>query len=226
MKRLISTALLAGAVAALTLGCDSNSTTGPAGTGTAELQVAHLSPDAPNVDVWLDGSIALPNVPYETFSGYLPIPAGEYRVRVTPAGQGSPVVIDALLEFNTGTATTVAATGLLGAGDVQAIRLDDNRNAGSEVGVRFVHTSPDAPAVDVAVTGGPVLFQNVAFRESQGYLNVAGGTYDLEVRVAGTTQVALSLPGVVLTNGTNVSVYAVGELGNSTLGALVAVDAP
>ena len=28
---------------------------------------------------------------------------------------------------------------------------------------RVVHASPDAPAVDVAVAGGPVLFSNVAF---------------------------------------------------------------
>jgi hypothetical protein len=80
--------------------------------------------------------------------------------------------------------------------------------------------------VDVAVTGGPVLFSNVSFRQFSGYPQVAPGTYDLEVRVAGTTTVALAIPGVALRPGTNYTVFAVGLLSNKSLSALPAVDAP
>ncbi len=38
--------------------------------------------------------------------------------------------------------------------------------------VRFLHASPDAPAVDIAVAGGPVLFPDVAFKEHAGYASV------------------------------------------------------
>lgn len=224
MKKTIPALLLAMTLAVVSLGCGSNNGTVEPDVGMAELQVAHLSPDAGPVDIWLDGEVVLPNVPFELISGYLAIEAGDRRVQVTPAGQTSPVVIDAVLPIAAGTATTVAATGLLGAMDVQPIVLADDRNAGSQVQVRFVHASPDAPPVDVAVTGGPVLIGNTAFREASDYTTVAGGTYDLEVRLADTTTVALSLPGTVLTNGTNITVFAVGEAGNGTLGALVALD--
>jgi hypothetical protein len=90
--------------------------------------------------------------------------------------------------------------------------------------VRFVHTSPDAPAVDVAVKGGPVLFSNVAFRQAGQYLSVDAGTYDLEVRLAGTMTVALNVPGVTLGVGKNYSIFAVGLVGNGTLAALPVVD--
>jgi len=226
MKKPIPALLLSASLAVLSLGCGSNNGTVEPVAGTAEIQVAHLSPDAGPVDIWLDGAVVLPSVPFEAISGYLPIDAGDHRVQVTPAGQTSPIVIDAVLGFTEGTATTVAATGLLGAMDVQAIVLADDRNAGSQVQVRFVHASPDAPPVDVALTGGPVLIPDTAFREASGYTTVAGGTYDLEVRVAGTQDVALSLPGTVLTNGTNITVFAIGELRDSSLGALVTVDAP
>jgi hypothetical protein len=224
MKKTIPALLLGITLAVLSLGCDSNNGTVEPNAGMAELKVAHLSPDAGPVDVWLDGAVVLTSRSFETISGYLAIEAGDRRVQVTPAGQTTPLVIDAVLPIAAGTATTVAATGLLAAMDVQAIVLPDDRNAGSQVQVRFVHASPDAPPVDVALTGGPVLIGNTAFREASAYTTVAGGTYDLEVRLAGTPTVALSLPGTVLTNGTNITVFAVGEVGNGTLGALVELD--
>ena len=89
-----------------------------------------------------------------------------------------------------------------------------------------MHTGPDAPAVDIAVTGGPVLFSNVSFRQATGYPQVAPGTYDLEVRAAGTTTVALAVPGVTLRSGTNYTVFAAGLLSNKSLAGLPVVDAP
>ncbi len=193
---------------------------------TALVRVAHLSPDAPNVDVWVDGARVLENVPYEAFSGYLSLPAGPHRIQVSPAGQAEPIVIDATVDVAAGRAYTVAATGLLGQGELSPIVLnDDLMQAETRAKVRFVHTSPDAPAVDVAVVGGPVLFDGTAFRQDGGYLSVAPGDYDLEVRLAGTETVVLSLPGVTLEAGANLSVFAVGQVGDQTLGALIALDA-
>jgi hypothetical protein len=202
---------------------DDDNVTSPS-TGTALVRVAHLSPDAPLVDVYVNGTKALSGVAYEDVSSYLPIPAGSVNFKVTPANAATPVVIDATVNLNSGGNYTVAATGLLAS--IQPLLLEDDRGTTGQAKVRFVHTSPDAPAVDVAVTGGPVLFSNVSFRQYSGYPQVAPGTYDLEVRVAGTTTVALAIPGVSLRSGTNYTVFAVGLLGNKSLGALPVVDAP
>ncbi|MEM7262358.1 MAG: DUF4397 domain-containing protein [Planctomycetota bacterium] len=191
----------------------------------AEVRVAHLSPDAPNVDVWVDGSVVLADVPFLTVSDYLTLAPGSYLVQVTPAGQTAPIVIDETLTLSSGTSYTVAATGLLGAGDLQPqVLVDDRDPSADQAKVRFVHDSPDAPAVDVAVAGGPVLFADFEFRESSAYLPVDPGTYDLEVRLAGTTTVVLELPGVALAAGINATAFAVGLVGDMTLNALIAID--
>lgn len=191
----------------------------------AQVRVAHLSPDAPAVDVWLNGHRILLNVPFKTISDYLDLPAGQYRIQVSPAGATTPIVIDATLMIEANKAYTVAATGLLGTNDLKPLVLADDRNADNKKAkVRFIHTSPDAPAVDIAVKGGPVLFSNVKFREAGNYLSVNPASYDLEVRLAGTNTVALSVNGVALSAGTNYSVFAVGRVSNSTLSALSAVD--
>ncbi len=222
MKRIL-TILGASALAFTLIGCDSDDVAGP--EGQAELRVAHLSPDAPAVDVYLDGEKAVAGASFRDVTSHLRVSSGEHRIRVVPAGAASPAVIDATLTFAVGSATTVAATGLLGASDLAPIVLGDERSAPSgSARVRFAHASPDAPAVDVAVTGGSVLFSNVAFRQDSAYITVPAGTYDLEVRVAGTTTVALPLPDVALAGGTAYTVFAVGQLGNGTLGALAVVD--
>ncbi len=195
----------------------------PAG---AEVRVAHLSPDAPAVDVWVDGKTVLEKVPFKAVSDYLTLSPGDHQIQVTPAGAKEPVVIDATVNLKAKAAYSVAATGLLNKNDLKPMVLGDDRAPDkAKAKIRFIHTSPDAPAVDVAVTGGPVLFKNVAFRKAGEYLSVDAGTYDLEVRLAGTETVALKVPGVKLDAGTNYSVFAIGLAGDGTLAALPKVDA-
>jgi len=214
----------------LAVGCsddDDNVTspTAPTDPGVAQVRVVHLSPDAPAVDVRVNGAVAVSGAAYMDVTNYLPVPAGNARIQVTPAGAASPVVIDATVPLGAGAFYTIAATGLLSAGDLQPVVLVDNQSTTGQARVRFVHASPDAPPVDVAVTDGPILFGEVPFRSAADYVAVDGGTYDLEVRVAGTGTVALPLPGFGLSGGTNYTVFAVGQAAGGTLEALPLVDA-
>jgi hypothetical protein len=219
MKRLTSVVIVLGLVAVM-------ATSAFAAEGKARVRVVHASPDAPAVDVWANGALAFKNAPFKGITQYASLDAGNYDVQVVPAGATTPVVIKGTLGFGAGKDYTVIALGKLA--DIAPIVLEDN-NALPEAGkahVRFVHASPDAPAVDIAVKNGPVLFKNVAFKGVGEYLPVAAGTYDLEVRLAGTNTVALSVPGVKLDNQTVYTIFAMGlASGQPTLTAVPSVDA-
>lgn len=88
-----------------------------------------------------------------------------------------------------------------------------------------VHASPDAPAVDIAVAGGPVLIENLAFPTASDYLPVAAGSYDLDVRPTGTETVAIDINGFAAEAGTIYTVFATGLLADGSLGVLPLVDA-
>jgi hypothetical protein len=200
---------------------DANQFTGPVG-----LRVAHLSTDAPPVDVWVNGSVVLAGVPFGAVSDYLGLATGEYRIQVTPAGAAAPIVIDATLDLQAGSVYTVAAVGFLSSGSLEPLVLLDDRSIGQGARIRFVHTSADTGAVDVALTGGQVLFADVTFQEASEYIEVPGGVYDLEVRPAGSQEVALSIPGVEVLGGTTYTIFAIGRSFNGTLAPLPVVDAP
>lgn len=194
-------------------------------TGKARVRVVHASPDAPAVDVWVNNAKAFTNAPFKGITPYASLDAGSYNVQVVPTGKTEPVVIKATLDLKAGTDYTVVAVGKLANIEPLVLQDDNRAPAAGKAHVRFVHASPDAPAVDIAVKGGPVLFQNVAFKGVGNYLPVDAGTYDLEVRVAGTTTVALSVPGVKLEPGTVYTIFAMGlASGEPALAAVPSVD--
>lgn len=190
--------------------------------GDACINVVHASPDAPAVDVYLDGELALSGLEFGSFSGWVPVPAGDHQVQVTAAGEPiDTAVIDATLTLDEGAAHEVAATGLLENITPQVYPMDLSPLEGDMARVRVIHASPDAPAVDVAVTGGDVLISNLEFPNASDFIEVPAGTYDLEVRVAGTTDVALPLPGVEFEAGMVYDVFAIGHVSDGSLTVLV-----
>ncbi len=193
----------------------------------ALVRVAHLSPDAPAVDVLVNGQRAITGLAFGEVTPYIPLPASRIQVQVVPAGQDGPVVIQAELDLRAGAYYTVAATGFLANIRPQVYQdlLAGFFPRADQARIRVVHASPDAPAVDVAVKGGSVLFAGLPFPRASQYLVVPAGRYDLEVRAAGTTTVALELPGVVLEPGRTYTVFAVGSLQAGTLRVVAVVDA-
>jgi hypothetical protein len=190
--------------------------------GDACINVVHASPDAPAVDVYLDGSLALEGLAFGDFSGWVPVPAGDHQVQVTPAGEAADAaVIDAPVTVEAGMAYHIAATGTVAEIAPAIYPVDLNAPADGNARVRVIHASPDAPAVDVAVTGGDVLVAGLAFPDASDALEVPAGAYDLEVRPAGTTDVALELPGVALEAGMVYDVFAIGLVEDGSLSVLV-----
>jgi plastocyanin len=152
----------------------------------ADVRAAHLSPDAPNVDVSVEGDAVLEDVPFRAVSEYLELPVGAAQVAISAAEDPDTVVFDEELELAEG-AFTIAALGELSEENqsfAPAVLEDDVSDPGEDARVRLVHASPDAPAVDVtAGDGETVLFEDVEFGEADA-IEVPAGEYTLEVRPA------------------------------------------
>ncbi|ADD04184.1 DUF4397 family protein [Natrialba magadii ATCC 43099] len=173
---------------------------------TGGVRVAHLSPDAPNVDVFVDDQRVLADVPYGDISPYLELEPGTYRVQITAADDPDAIVYDEQVSVEDAF-YTLAAIGELEANTFEVLVLTD---AGSAV-VRLVHASPDAPAVDVSAAGQP-LFENVAFGEASDYIAVPAGDYTLEISPAGDQETVVAAVDVTLELATPYTAFATGYL--------------
>jgi len=208
-------------------GCSEDSSNNPlAPIPGAQVMAVHASPDAPAVDLLVDGAVAGSGLAFPNNTGYLPVASGTRNVKVNVAGTGTTVV-NADLTLSTGAHYTVFACDSVSRITPLVLTDDLTAPATGKAHVRFVHLSPNAPAVDVALQGGAVLFPNTAFKGHSAFTPVDAGSYDLEVRLAGTGTVVLPLPGVTLQAGKIYTVFAkgfVGGAGAEALGAQVIVN--
>jgi len=89
---------------------------------TASVRVGHCCPDAPNVDVHVDGDVAFEDVPFEQISEYAELPAESHDIAVTPHGSDDPV-LELTLDPEADAAYSALATGLLN--DIECTVFDD-----------------------------------------------------------------------------------------------------
>jgi hypothetical protein len=179
------------------------------------------------VDVRVDGEIAFERVAFSDITDYAALSSGSHDVTVSAHGETDPV-LEATLDLDDDTSYTVLATGMLSENDIGATVMEDTpgKISGQMCHARFVHASPDAPAVDIRVADdGPTLFENISFREVSAYTPVDADRYDIEVCLAGSDDVALSLPNTTLEGGSAITAIAVGQVGDDSLSAVLTEDA-
>lgn len=168
----------------------------------AGVRVVHASPDAPAVDIYVNGAKVLENLPFREYSEYLTLPAGTYTVEIKVTGTNT-VVKQLSLPVQAGKDYTAIAVGYAASGktpgfDVMLLEDDNSAPADGRIKLRVAHTAPGAPAVDVYVTtpfetldGKQAVLTNVPFKAASGYLSVPIGMYQARVAVAGTKTIAI-----------------------------------
>jgi len=195
----------------------------------ANVMVVHASPNAPGVDLLVDDTkINSAALTFPNNTGYLELEAGTRNLKINVTGT-STTVINANVPFTKDMNYSVFAVDSVSKISPLVISDDLTAPAAGKAHVRFIHLSPNAPAVDVAVAStGDVVFGNYGFKEYSAFTPLTAGTYLLDVRLTGTSTVALTLPSITLEAGKIYTVYAKGFAGVLTgteaLGAEIIVN--
>ncbi len=163
---------------------------------TGLLRLAHLSPDTPAVDVYVDsvadpgGGTALltvPGVNYGTISEYQAVPPGVYAISMREAGADpdSPPALSTTVEVVADSARTVAGVGSYADLGLEVLMDDLTPPARGQARVRLVAAAATAPNLD-ASAGDTPLGTDLAFAEFGDYVILPGGTENLLLTVQGT----------------------------------------
>jgi hypothetical protein len=160
----------------------------------AALRVVHASPDAPDVNVLVDGAAALSNVAYKDGSEYLALDAGTHDIAVqaiTPAGTATVIDLSDT-QLDPDTDYSVLAVGKVADDTLRALVLDNPAAAipAGKLRARVVHAAPGAPAVDVYVTapgplGGAAPLATLAFGDDAGPVELDAGDYEIRIATPG-----------------------------------------
>jgi hypothetical protein len=195
----------------------------PVSSQKALINVVHASPDAPAVDVYLNGQLAIKALDYRKSTGNVELNAGDYKVELRAAGAAasSAAVYTANVSLAKDSRTLVVAEGRLSdaSDSATAFRLATvpfgSKDSGA-VQVRLLHGSPSAPVVDLAA-GSSTLINDVKFGEASPFAKL---NTDLAPKTAlgvrpGDAAIDLafvSTPDATIARGSVLTAIAFGEI--------------
>ncbi|HMD72939.1 MAG TPA: DUF4397 domain-containing protein [Steroidobacteraceae bacterium] len=212
-----TTRLLTGLIPLLLAACYDNGGYGYFGYGQqpppvgpqASVQFVHASPDAPPVNVLVDGFVAIPNLDYGQGTGEQQISAGTHTIEIQTLTPGSLTTV-----IGPTTMTLVENTDYVFAaeGPVASINAQIYSHALAIVGanssqVQFVHAAPNAPSVSIYLTApgadlaSSTPFGTISFQGAVGPTQIASGQYEIRVTPAGTPATVLYDSGTILLDG-------------------------
>ena len=183
---------------------------------TGTVYVVHGVPGL-NVDIYVNGKVALSDFKPAAVAGPLSLPAGSYDVAIRKAGDAATATpaIEKSVDLPAGANVSLVAH--LTADGTPTLTpfvnpVTDLAAGKARVVVR--HTAA-APAVDVLANGAPV-FTNVTNPQEKS-ADVAPGTVSAAVALAGTTAPVLGPTDLTLEAGKVSVVYAIGSAADKTL---------
>ncbi len=198
---------------------------------TARLQVIHNSP-TPTVDIYANGGILLDNFAFRTATPFIDVPADvpiELGVALANSTSADDALVNIPVQFEEGKTYVAVAAGVVGGNpgfELFVYDMGEETAPDDNLKILFFHGSPDAPEVDITLTDGTVLFDDVEFGEFQGYLEVPAATYDVAVTPSddNSNQLAAYSKDLSFWKGRTLTIFASGFLGDGSFEPWVALS--
>ncbi len=214
-RAMVATAL----VAATTAG----TATAAGAQDTSDVYVVHGIPGV-DVDVYVNDALTLDGFAPKDIAGPLELPAGNYDIKIfaaadapadTAAERTDDPVIDVAPDVPGGADLSVIAhLDAEGTPTLGAFVNDLSETAAGEGRLTVRHTAA-APGVDIVADGAPVPPFTGLTNGNEAKADLPAGAYPTGIAAAGTTEALVDAP-VTVAEGSNLVVYAIGDLAGGT----------
>jgi hypothetical protein len=179
-------------------------------------RLVYLVDDGPEIDVYVDDTLAVSGLSPGQGTGYTALTPGAYTVTLTARG-ASPDAPSAVqfgpVTFSSDYPTTLAAFGE--PGDVRGASLaDDGDNiAPEDVRLQALHAAPEWPSVDVLTGSGDLLLQGFSLGDVRTAPDRPAGSYPLGIDVDGDGDAEATFTLPALDGGAAYNLFLVGDDG-------------
>ncbi len=184
----------------------------------ASVRFLQASPDAPPLDLLIDGQPVAQGLEFGTITEFASLPDGGHLVQVVPSGSGEEAaLIEEDIDTDGDSAYTVAIANLLNAIELKVFESNLDDLDEGEARVRFVNLSPDEDNVDLAQVGGDEWFDDLEFGEASDHRDVTEGTYDLEVRLHDSESALTTVSALQVNRGIELTLFLLGTQAGDNL---------
>jgi hypothetical protein len=190
------------------------------------IRMFHASPDTPTVDIYANGSLIVKNLAYKQFTPYISLSPGNYNIKLYPTGQTANPILDTNLYVPANSIFNVAIIGT--PSNLGLYPLPEPVTAHNYEGscIRFVNLSENSPSVDVNLSDGRRVFNQVGYKDFTSYACMPSGTYTFNIIDSGNGNVIITIPNYKLMPNTYYSIYLVGNAGGTPPLEAIVVSEP
>lgn len=183
-------------------------------TPPARLRAVHLSPNAPDVDVFVDGARAIRGLPFQSASAYAELPGNAYDIAVSATNTDEADAVLRVDNLEIFAARSFSAVAFGNLPNIQALALEDDYRptAPGKIRVRAAHTADGVGQVDVlAVTadGNALVFDDLDFANATDSIEIdaAAITLGLDLDDDNNPELVFDVPALPV--GTVATLFAV-----------------
>jgi hypothetical protein len=175
-------------------GCGGGSNNGTS-LGNARLRIVDASPDAPNMNILIDGSAAVTQAAFRSASGYQSVAAGTHQITAVVAGANpATTLVTSEISLNSGTDNTLLVIGRNDNGSLRVVTVPDNNSSPitGQAKLRVIDAATSANInVDVYVSAPgadlTTLFPtfNLTYGSATDYTALAAGAAEIRMTPSG-----------------------------------------
>ncbi len=189
------------------------------------MRLLHASPNLQPVDVYANGSPIALGLAYSGFTEYLQMVPGRYSIQIFATGTTAPALLNTIIELPGQSINTAVIIGLSPNITMKTFFETVIQIPPGQLYLRFANLVPNSPGMDLALTDGTKLFEDVTYGMATNYRPIAAGTYTFYLLQSGTDARLLYVPNISLGEGRFYTIYAVGQIGGTVpLQVLVPLD--
>lgn len=194
---------------------------------TAHIRIAHLSPDTPPLQIYINGELTdIQTIAYPDVTGWVELPVGTYSIAAVPLDEDLDAAVLGPLElsFARNAWVTIAVIGSLENGTLNAQLVAETYGQISlnQARVSIFHALEGGPDVDVLANGDTIPVVGLGYTGAF-IADVPSGPSNIQFVIAGTQDVLLELGERELEAGT---FYFVGLTGTVEAPQAVIAEVP
>ena len=174
------------------------------------VRILHAVPNAPNVDVYLNGSLLTSNLAFGKISKYTVLSPGEYEFQLFTAGTYDKPLLTQTVQLIANANYTVSIVTLANALYLFRLKDDHIPISRSQVFLRFINLSSNAPLLSLGLPNGVTLFNQAEYLETTGYYQLSAGIYNFEVLLGSSQITTKYIKNLTLDGGVFYTIYIIG----------------
>jgi hypothetical protein len=164
------------------------------------VSIYHAAPDAPSLDIIVDSNRINTNpFEYSEHSGYLNFYTGNRNLKFS-AVNAANVLVDTSFSVVEGKSYSVFVINTLPRLETLVVTDSAAAPAAGKAMLRFVHLSPDAPAINVT-EGSNNIFEDASFKKATDFVEVDAKNYSFELKSSSNSEVLLSAKNINIQQG-------------------------